>query len=365
MILQIPRTPRTVSFPIRNVFDWEQIVDSEPALPTKPVSSLKQYDSSAFGNDDSENIDPSLLFSPSKGKGLGVQADNDVCAPHFSLTTSKTSSIKEAPQNLGHKRKAEDSLPTENVRIKRRTDPLALPVAPIGRLPPRKYAGLLSRRRTAVTRIDPPGSSSQVPFSLGAALAGTVPLKTKKKVSKKGWDFKIYEDSPQDEMANLMEHSTCILDISDEESRRSPKGGDRDNKENIPPVNYQSGHDLPKHPCDSMSEDTRTPLGDLDAKNFYADGCDATSAFLVDQDDGDDSAEKSQAKRGEDHVSSPTSKTEIAHTSAQDGWDDIIAKLSAKKGDSATDDNAEQPAFQIWESESAKEDTIHVDRSES
>jgi hypothetical protein len=35
--------------------------------------------------------------------------------------------------------------------------------------------------------------------------------------------FDIYEDTVEDEMSNLMEHSTCTLDISDDEGRRAAK----------------------------------------------------------------------------------------------------------------------------------------------
>jgi hypothetical protein len=40
-------------------------------------------------------------------------------------------------------------------------------------------------------------------------------------------------DSEQEEMTNLVQHSTCVLDISDDEGKSKMDGG---GKENIPPV---------------------------------------------------------------------------------------------------------------------------------
>ncbi|KAI5282331.1 hypothetical protein KEM52_003710, partial [Ascosphaera acerosa] len=55
------------------------------------------------------------------------------------------------------------------------------------------------------------------------------------------WDFEIHADTQEDEITNLMEHSTSILDISDDgdrERRRAARG-----KENIPPSPDGETHD--------------------------------------------------------------------------------------------------------------------------
>ena len=234
----------------------------------------------------SENVDPARLLSSLKDKSSSGPA---LKQPQFSLSTIPQGKALDrfSVPPPSRKRKADnaESLSSSEPSLKRKLVEESAPIVPLGRSPPRKAVGLLSRRRagSSYKRIDPPGSSSSIPFSIGAALAGTVPLKHKKKASSKRWDFQIYEDSPQEEMANLMEHSTCTLDISDDEARPSSKG-DKENKENEPPVNYQTQIAAHQSP-DMMTEKVRTPLGDLEVKEFYAEGCDATSAFLVPEDD--------------------------------------------------------------------------------
>jgi hypothetical protein len=50
---------------------------------------------------------------------------------------------------------------------------------------------------------------------------------------KESWFFEIYEDTEEEAATNLIEHSTCTLDItSDEESRAIER--DCKSKENVP-----------------------------------------------------------------------------------------------------------------------------------
>jgi hypothetical protein len=102
-----------------------------------------------------------------------------------------------------------------------------------------------------------------------------------------------------------MEHSTCTLDISsDEES--AARARDERGKENVPPpddvsqtrtvvtatassVDALEGHMAEVKPrtwkgrrkCEDEIELDRSPLGDLAAEDFYAEGCDKSSVFLV------------------------------------------------------------------------------------
>lgn len=100
-----------------------------------------------------------------------------------------------------------------------------------------------------------------------------------------------------------MEHSTCTLDISsDEES--AARSRDERGKENVPPPDdiSQTRTVLSAEPSDVASRDVsdvkarirasrkkhedaievdRSPLGDLAAEDFYAEGCDSTSIFVV------------------------------------------------------------------------------------
>ena len=334
-------------------------VDSILALPAPGPSLLKQHTSPTVPDFDIENVDPSTYMCAAKDGVVDFSKTGYNKTPHFSLNTRIPSQDATAPSSLGRKRKADDSEipPTPT---KRRRDPVEAPIHLAGRSPPRKTAQGVSRRkmRKPVTRIDPPGKDTYLPFSLNAALAGSIPRNSKKKGSKKGWDFRIYEDSPQDEMANLMEHSTCTLDISDDESRASK--GDRDNKENIPPPNSPELVATMAARRPAASQEPRSPLNDLDVKEFYANGCDTTSVFIIPADEDVPSETKVDATKGSDDVSSADPVNPTKYAQGQEGWEGILAKLSDQKaevGVKADKDDLNKETLgdvHIWESESAK-----------
>lgn len=122
----------------------------------------------------------------------------------------------------------------------------------------------------------------------------------------KGWFFEIHEDTPEQEAANLMEHSASVLDISSDDDAETKARNDElaKGKENIPPPDFalaqpqtasanavDDGEEteieepvklrLCKASKHAMDEDRR-PLGDLRPSDFYAAGCDATSYITVD-----------------------------------------------------------------------------------
>lgn len=123
----------------------------------------------------------------------------------------------------------------------------------------------------------------------------------------KSWFFEIHEDTPEQEAANLMEHSASVLDISsDDDAETKAKNEELSKgKENVPPPDFallqpraasanaiDDGEEteieepvkrprLRKITHDAMDEDRR-PLGDLPPSEFYADGCDASSYVTVD-----------------------------------------------------------------------------------
>lgn len=87
-----------------------------------------------------------------------------------------------------------------------------------------------------------------------------------------------------------MQHSTTVLDITDDEGKTSGSGllGEGLGKENIPPVDV--GVDAGAGPATrrvsrkeevSRMDEDRSPLGELDARGFYSDGCDAFSYEVV------------------------------------------------------------------------------------
>ena len=277
----------------------------------------------------------------------------------------------ERAQAAGRKRKAEESV-TPTAGIKRRAEPSSAPT-PAGRSPKHKRIGILSRRRlttNSFTRVNPPSSTVEstngLPFSIDAALAGTVPKYKPKSTHGKGWHFDIHEDTKDEEVSNMMVHDTTTLDISDDDSSSSK--GDKDNKENIPPIDSPAAVASVTHVAatrrDLMTDETRAPLGDLDAKDFYAEGCDASSCIIVAAEDPcEQSTDKLSTTVNTHEPSSPPRPRAIAVTEAQAGWEEVIARFSAKTATAADaelsikkDDSKEATEIQIWESESAKGD---------
>jgi hypothetical protein len=164
-----------------------------------------------------------------------------------------------------------------------------------------------------------------LPFSIDAALSGSIPSYTPKAPASvvatpvsahqplssleefmpKGWFFDIHEDTPEQEAANLMEHSASVLDISSDDDLSTKNQNEDRGKENVPPPDWlasqprmhsldalDAGEEteieepvkrprLRKFVQDAMDED-RKPLGDLAPSEFYGDGCDATSYVTVD-----------------------------------------------------------------------------------
>ena len=145
-------------------------------------------------------------------------------------------------------------------------------------------------------RVDPPfGSKKTLLFSKDTALAGAVPACKLRRTAQmkspvaetvpdgmsKGRTFNIHTDIKDEEASNLMVHGACTLNISDDETSESKMFPEEDN-ENIPP---QPGISAPmtnavatmrasrKH---MMSDEPRAPLGDLEASDYYASGCDAS-----------------------------------------------------------------------------------------
>ncbi len=274
---------------------------------TKTLSSptKRPFDPASFEDTDSENVDPATLFSPSKkSKNDGI--DKQAFKPFtFSLAPSNSTSMPPPPTRLSTPARANISSPRA---------PLT---APAGRSPKRKTLGLPKNRRVSApfTRIDPPFASrsmSSLPFSLDAALNGTfspaAPAAPKsagatlQESMPKNWFFEIYEDTPEEEAATLMEHSTLTLDLSsDEESKK--REVDERGKENIAPDDYDApqasrpvgeaaGAAVPRVKKvdmvrrkvvkgDEMETGLREPLSDLETEDFFAEGLGKDSHVIV------------------------------------------------------------------------------------
>lgn len=243
------------------------------ALPS-PSTKRKAI---AYDDDDAENISP--VFSPKRAKPFEK--------PSFILTA------KPIDRPILQARS-----PAPKLNTAATTTTLS---APAGRSPTRKRVGILNRRKTTeFTRVDPPKFSitnNEAPFSIAAALSGTIPgyAARRHEPEKKGWFFEIHEDTPQEMMTNLMEHSTCTLDISSDEETEARHHDDRANKENLPPADdiSQSQSRLPRPSIKSMRRKLdegeididRNPLGDLAAEEFYAEGCSASDVVLIADDE--------------------------------------------------------------------------------
>jgi hypothetical protein len=224
-------------------------------------------------------------------------------------------------------------------------------------------------------------------LSLAAALSGTLAHKKSKKIrtiedsKPKSWFFDIYEETEaqQDYTVNewTMTQSATILDISDDESKpqaRSDRG-----KENIPPndvfvvprgatTQSSTSAKIPSSRKDMMTDEPRTPLGDLNATDYYPEGLDATSVVLVQ----DDVAEPEKASAIIEPVD-PDTATELTFepvtVAPAEGFSSAVnlsSLLASSKQVFEVDDrdatggkseDAPDPAdIEIWESESAKDE---------
>lgn len=189
--------------------------------------------------------------------------------------------------------------------------------------------GLLtsSRRRTAGSygRVDPPAfglsSKSAAPFSLDAALKGTLSSYTSRETvvaaepvstsaslglgelhegdSKSSWFFEIHEDTAEQEMTNLLQHSTCVLDISSDEETETRRQRERaEGKENVPPVDDVSQTSRPRTARQAagadaiMFEKERSPLGEMNVRDYFSEGCDENSVIIVPGDDEEEVAQQ-------------------------------------------------------------------------
>lgn len=122
----------------------------------------------------------------------------------------------------------------------------------------------------------------------------------------KSWFFTIHVDTPEEEAANLMEHSAAVLDISSDDDaaeRRRKRDVEERGKENVPPADWtgpvrgvRAGavgvREVHRGICDrakraavvdggdAMVED-RVALKEMLARDFYPDGLDEGSVEVV------------------------------------------------------------------------------------
>lgn len=174
-----------------------------------------------------------------------------------------------------------------------------------------------------------------------------------------------------------MQHSTCVLDISDDEGKASSDGR---GKENIPPV--ELGISIPnstttsrrntprKAPAVKMDED-RVPLVELNAADYYGDGCHAFSYAVVFDDEYEDEntlkeSEKNSQTPSSLHVPRASSHSHVRRGSSLQNVESISSILEATapvKSDPAEKQTEEARVdsnldFEIWESGSASGEAV-------
>ncbi|KAK3686189.1 hypothetical protein B0T22DRAFT_242485 [Podospora appendiculata] len=287
--------------------------NTQNAISTSPIKRK------ASESDDFENVDPTVFAKRAKGAGADSEFNKDFFKPSFILTKAASAptlplvqDVYTQPSQLSTARPRSYLQPrSPTARLNTQIAISSSQTAPAGRSPTRgsKRIGILSRRRTQ--RVDPPafGLAAAAPFSLDAALKGTIPSysgSTALSLSsssealqdssdmKSSWFFDIHEDTPEQEMTNLLQHSTCTLDISSDEESEKRARRERDegrDKENIPPADDVSqtsarlaaaaagGYD------DMVVDKQRGPLMEMNVADYYAEGCDGSSVVLVHEDD--------------------------------------------------------------------------------
>ncbi|KAH8664526.1 hypothetical protein BX600DRAFT_512550 [Xylariales sp. PMI_506] len=371
-------------------------------------SPVKRKASEVADTDDSENVDPVLSSKRVKGVDNFFSAKDFIKPAAFVLTKAASTS------NLVSPTKASTSRPRSILNPKSpaaklnttlaKSSPLS---APAGRSPTRgKRTGILSARRRAsgpYTRVDPPVfglnasvASSAAPFSLDAALKGTIPSYTSRKASnpavsasssrsatlpdlhgsdmKSSWFFDIHEDTAEQEMTNLLQHSTCVLDISSDEETESRRERERvEGKENVPPIDDVSQTSQTRTTRagadgdDMMVEKERNPLGEMNVSDYYAEGCDESSVIIV---PGDEDVEQEQLPAKTEFDFAPELKlapvvsveqSEPLPSSEEDGLK-TVDELMEKTEEPAPSAALLQPidgtgeSFEVWESGSAKDE---------
>lgn len=365
-------------------------------------SSPSKRKAAAFEESDSENVDPILFLSPKKFKSPDGSSVDTLQKPvNYFLTKAPPSpndfSAALKPTVTSPRRPiltARSPAPRLNTSISKSTSL----TAPAGRSPTRKRIGILNRRKTSspFTRVDPPkfGASLGPGFSIDAALSGTIssygkrqaalrenelPINLHQQECKDSWFFDIHEDTPEELATNLMEHSTCTLDISsDEESAARMK--DERGKENVPPVDdisqtrttitgevdaaessmanlkarsrtYRRQREIDDGACDI----DRAPLGEMPAEDFYAEGCDGSSVFII-------PTESDPAESEEDAEAVPMTFDFIAEVKGKGKEIDVEALMqkddfvSARKAALLEPIEKAEEGFEVWESGSAKGD---------
>lgn len=352
----------------------QSVKNRQNAVIPSSAPSLKRRHASPELSD-SENVDPNIFESIKKRKHSSV--GDDLCmskSQRYSLTTIPST-------------KSRLSTPTAPTRLNTITRPSITPAsapAAAGRSPTKsKPNGILNARR----RFAPPsfGHTKSPSLSITAALNGTLASRKVKNHARtieeskpKSWFFDIYEESQEQQDYTInewnMTQNAISLEISDEEGRA--KAEDR-GKENVDPnelpapVTRSMTASIAKAPRvtrkDMMTDEPRTPLGDLNAADYYAEGLDAKSVVLIQDDEVPEPEAVKEKVVEEAFRAEPVAVQESAFTfnasviSEKMTTAEVGALLMASAPLWETETSipsppAEDASIEIWESESAKDE---------
>ena len=229
----------------------------------------------------------------------------------------------------------------------------------------------------------------------------------------KSWFFDIFEETDEQQKENIELQKPLTNEWEMEESfphslNFSNNGGksparDDHQKENIPPNGFRgaavssitstvASTYAAASRKDMMTDEPRTPLGDLNASDYYAEGCDATSVVLVAEDVVEperQSVDPMQANLIPEssssdfnsliHDSTPAVAEQDKPMTTSQLTDLLLsaapARLDSEAGlfDNTTQDNDQnrdaenvEPAdIEIWESGSAKDESGEMEVAES
>ncbi|KAK4230301.1 hypothetical protein QBC38DRAFT_50955 [Podospora fimiseda] len=366
------------------------------------ASPVKRKASDVQDDDDFENVDPLSFSKRSKGSNLDGDLNKTFFKPPTFLLTkaASTSSIPSsyaAPTKPRSRAILQPKSPA--ARLNSLSTMYSTPMsAPAGRSPTRgsKRIGILSRHRRHTQRIDPPsfGLSSSVPFSLDAAIKGSIPAYsgsvtlapssstfTAGSEMQASWFFDIHEDTPEQEMTNLLQHHTGTLDISsDEESERRVmrERAEGKDKENIPPADDVSQTSSRARVVDENEmmgiEKQRGPLAEMNVRDYYAEGCDENSVVIVPCDEEDEQPNQENSEVAAASAADVLPQQEDEYPQDEQVYAEAeepiasIAEVESVNVDDLMGSNTSKPAallepiegtgesFELWESTSAKDE---------
>ncbi|KKK18404.1 hypothetical protein P175DRAFT_0501786 [Aspergillus ochraceoroseus IBT 24754] len=304
---------------------------------------------------DSENIDPiTSKLSTKRKRTVDDDDDNDGLEP-----------VKGSVKPMKTSRMLLDIADSTSISFTPSTPKSSPSLKPAGRSPQMKACKPFARRSTIAKNRPESASRKSIgrPFSIAAALSNAKP-KSQSAPSKvpASWSFEIYVDSEQEEMTNLMQHSTCVLDISDDEGKQEIESNRR-GKENIPPA--ELGIALPharqqESPAAAarksvLEEESRAPLGELHAADYYGEDCHAFSYAVVYDDETETEApESKQAGVSVGRPTHPTRSKLSSVSSIESVPEDTVSPLKPTKETAVSpSSNAE---IEIWESGSVTEE---------